>query len=89
MRKTIPINTPVDWRFSDLQLRRTPEGDISFDLDALQAVLVNGKADLDWLMSHHEDYLAELLTHLYAASVEHLGAEDPVVERLIAEIKDE
>lgn len=88
MPKTISIETPAGWRFSDLRLRREDNGDVSFDTDALRAVLVN-PSDYDWLMSHHEDALGEVLHRLYAASVEHLGAEDPVQETIIAEVLEE
>jgi hypothetical protein len=87
-RKPIGISIPADWRFSALQLKRAKGGDVSFDLDALRSILTD-PADLDWLMTHPEGHLAEVLTWLYAHSVKHHGAEDPVVERLIAEVRAE
>jgi hypothetical protein len=87
-RKKIQINTPDGWRFSELQLRREANGDLSFNLDALRAILVD-PTDADWLMSHPEDHLADVLTELYRRSVVELDAEDPVLEQLIGEVREE
>jgi hypothetical protein len=78
------ICIPDGWRFSDLQLVLRSDGEVSFHLDHLRAALAD-PADLERLLDTSEDALANLLFELY----ERTGAEDPVMERLIAEVRDE
>jgi hypothetical protein len=79
-----PLNLPPDWRFSDLNLALQPDGEVSFNLDHLRAALAD-PADLERLLDAPEDALANVLFELY----ERTGAEDLVMERLIAEVRDE
>ncbi|MDQ3832249.1 MAG: hypothetical protein M3315_01170, partial [Actinomycetota bacterium] len=73
MRKGIRINIPEGWRFSALQLQRDPQtGDIAFSIPALKEVI--HPDDVDWLMSHPEGHMAEVLVKLYKVAVEQYGA---------------
>ena len=88
MQKALRISIPEGWRFSNLQLSRSKAtGDISFSIEALEQVV--DPDDVQWLMTHNEEYLCDVLVRLYDIAVRDFGAEDATVETLIGEIRDE
>lgn len=82
----VQVRIPADLHFCDLRLRRQPGGDISFDLAVMARVLDASGVPR---AAATEDLHSGVIVGWYRMHREQGGAPDPVVEQMIAEVREE
>ena len=80
---TIIIPDGVDFRNLGLAYE---QGDIAFSWDPIERICEASGIDIAVFRDQPEDNVARLITHWYAAHLEHGGARDPVADSLLAEV---
>jgi hypothetical protein len=85
--KTLKLEVPDDLDFGLLKLSRDQDGSIAFETDPVRCIAV--KNGLDPAIFEAEDNAAELFIGWYVVHRKRGGAEDAVMEQILAEIKAE
>lgn len=83
---TIRITIPDTLRFADLQLRREPDGDLSFETAPLELIAEASGDEVREMMRAGEDGISLVITNWYHAARARGEPPDPVAEDLAAEI---
>ncbi len=87
--RTQRITIPEGVAFADLNLSRTPAGEVSFDWSPIEAICEASGIDIALFREQHEDNVAGLITQWYAEHRKRGGAIDPVQEEIVAEALSE
>lgn len=87
MKKLVKFIIP-DIPFSDLKLRREPDGDITFDTSVIMRICDASGIDPAITLGD-EDNISGIIVSWYAAHREAGGDADPVADDLIAEVRAE
>lgn len=85
MKRLVKITIPDGVQFADLELRRDPDGDVSFSVPIIERVCAASGIDPAAIWDTHEDNLSGIIVAWYARHRELGGAPDPVAEDLILE----
>lgn len=81
-KSILRVRIPRDLEFSDLKLRRYPNGDVSFDHQVASHVLEASGVPLARIT---EDLYSDIITSWYDVHLREGGAPDPIMDELIAE----
>lgn len=85
-KSILRVRVPRDLEFSDLKLRRYPNGDVSFDHQVASRVL---EASGVPLARTTEDLYGDIITSWYDVHLREGGAADPIMDELLAEDAEE
>lgn len=87
--KTVKLNIPKHLDFSLLKLGYEPNGDISLDWDAVEALCTASGLNSDHFRYGPEDNISALIVAWYDEHRARGGAPDPVAEELFSETVQE
>lgn len=85
----LKIQIPEGLDFSDLQMKRDPDGAVSFRWEPIVAICSASEIDIKIFSDSPEDSLADLLAHWYAAHISAGGAPDETYADMIGEVTAE
>jgi hypothetical protein len=83
------MTIPATVRFADLNLSRTPAGEVAFDWSPIEAICAASGIDINVFRRQHEDNVSGLITQWYAAARANGEPPDPTQELMIAEALSE
>lgn len=86
--ETVSLRIPDNITFAELQLKREPDGQVSFDLDVIKAICRSNDIDPQLFEGSIHNVVA-LIVNWYFNHRKRDGSRDPVVEALIAEVDAE
>ncbi len=81
----IKLKIPDTVRFSDLNLAFDQSGGISFNWEPIERICAHNGMSADIFKRQHEDNVAGLIVHWYAAHLDQGGQRNAVADELIAE----
>lgn len=79
------ISIPDALKFSELQLAREPNGDVSFDWQIIERICTANNLPVEFFRDAPEENVTRLLVAWYQMHRQHGGSPDPVADDLIAE----
>ena len=88
-QRLMQLKVPEDISFSDLNLARDPDGNVSFDMSVIERLCESSNVPLELITESPEDNAARLIVAWYHAHLDQGGNRDPVADDLIAEAKAE
>lgn len=86
---TLSLRIPDDLEFSALELKRDPDGAVSFRWDVIERLCVDSGIDPAIFKDGPEDNVSQLIVAWYREHLARGGARDAVQDDLIAEAADE
>ena len=86
--ETVSLCIPDDITFAELQLKREPDGQVSFDLEVIEAICRFNSIDPQLFEGSIHNVVA-LIVNWYSNHRRRGGPHDSVVEALIAEVDAE
>lgn len=89
--EVVKIAIPANLEFAELNLTRTPDGDIEFDWAPIERICAESGLDIALFRDQHEDNanVSGLIVSWYAEHLARGGARDAVSDELLAEVMAE
>lgn len=84
-KKLIKISVSPELNFAELNLRRKPDGQLSFNWEPIERLCANNGLDIAIFRDTHEDNVSSLIVAWYMEHLAQGGDRDPVQDELIAE----
>lgn len=84
--RRVTISIPSDLDFSDLELKREPNGYHSFRMEVIERICEASNIDFNDLIEGPEDNIAAIIAGWYHAHRQAGGDPDPVAEELTMEV---